>query len=698
SPVNQNLEYAGYPVGQEPCETSPPGPFMISICFPDAQPKNQCPVSSDPGGAQGSGIGHANGSAGQPAIQDPQGFVGDPVDLTSGTLRLAPTDVDLGGGLRFARHYASATTSAVAPMGRGWRHSLEWRLQRGTGTSSRALPYFIVWAPFRPPRIFLESYDGTEYLSNQGSGGSIEVDPDGTVHFVDENGTQADFNASDQLVALLIPGKDPIAVSSAGTTTTFSNGERSIAVTTYASGTNAGRVATVVASGETWSYGYDASQHLTSVTGPDLSTPSPSDTITWTYVYTTAASSGVVKRLDRTIGSTTTTIGSWTWSGTRVTAVDEPALEQALNLSYAVPQSNRLQTTVKNASNEMLAIIDSTDNRIATITNPSGPSAPVAGGPGAPVSFMAASLEMGETITTGRWRTKTDPNGNVTLFDLYDGKGRPGRIVEGWVDGLTNPGVFSADDSYARRREYTYHPTLDEPLAVTETSALTEVFGDKVTTFDFDDPLDPGDAPDVPNENPSEFLYARIESGKTLNASGAVVPVTATTQYTRDADGRVTSESGPRPESYTLHVYQAGTGYKTATRRYLDGPSSSYLETTFSDFDSRGNPETVTDPNGRVTEFTFDAAGRVKTMKPPFSGGDSTLTSTYDPDGNLTRVDFPPDSFSQPTFVRMGYDAKNRLTFLADAQGNAIVYERTGGRVTREALYAGFVDLSNRGT
>jgi YD repeat-containing protein len=109
---------------------------------------------------------------------------------------------------------------------------------------------------------------------------------------VDERGVQADFDPPDRLVALLVPGEPAIAVSYAGSTTTYSDGSRSIAVTTYASGTNAGRVSTVVAGGETWSYGYDASQNLTSVTGPDPSTPSPSDTITWTYVYTTPASSG----------------------------------------------------------------------------------------------------------------------------------------------------------------------------------------------------------------------------------------------------------------------------------------------------------------------------------------------------------------------------------------------------------------------
>jgi YD repeat-containing protein len=387
-------------------------------------------------------------------------------------------------------------------------------------------------------------------------------------------------------------------------------------------------------------------------------------------------SSGRVKRLDRTIGSTTTTIGSWTYgSGTpaRVIAADEPALEQALNFSYTVPETNRLQTTVKNSSNQTLAVFDSTNDMIRTVSNSSGPAAPVAGGAGVPVPFTGATIEMIEGRTTTRWETKTDPNGNVTLYANYDAHGRPGLIVEGWVDGTADPGVFSSDDTYARLRAYAYHPHLDEPLAITEESPLTGDF-DKVTIFDYDDPLDSGDDPDVPNENPTKLLYARIESGHTLDAEGEEVAVSAKTQFTYDTDGRVTSVVGPRPENYTLYTYQSGTGYRTAVRRYLDGPTSGYLETNFSDFDSRGNAGTVNDSNGRVTEFTYDAAGRVKTMKPPFTGGDSTITSTYDVDGNLTRVDFPDDSFAQDYYVRMGYDAKNRIEFLADAQGNAIVY------------------------
>jgi YD repeat-containing protein len=671
--------YGGYPVGQEPpCLSSLPGPVIANTCGDDDLP-NAC----------------KGGKRTANATMDPAGEVGDPVDLSSGALELTPTDVDLGRGLRFTRHYASPRT-LVGPMGRGWRHGLEWGLQRKT-VSSLALELFIVKPPLRTPVPFIHGNAGGPYFTGRQDSGSLSVDPDGMVHFRDGDGTEADFDAQDRIVALRIPGEPPIAVTYGADTTTFSNGAASLVLTYYSAGhTNAGRLASIVAGGETWSYTYDSYQKLLTVTGPDLSTASPSDTVVWTYGYTASGASGLVNRIDRTAGGVTTTIASWTYNGIRVSAADEPGLEQPLAFTYAFPEANRVRTTVKDASSQTLAVFDHTNDMLLSVTNPSGPGAPLPGGVGVPVPFVSATVELVDTSTNLRWRTKTDRNGNVTLYENYDDHGRPRSIVEGWVDGPGAPGVFSVDDTWARWREYTYHPVLDEPLTISEDSAIPGA-PDRVTIFDYDDPLAPGDSPAVPNESPTSRLYARIEQGSTLDASGAVVPVSATTRFTYDADGRVLSESGPRPENYTEHVYDSA-GNRTATRRYLNGPASAYLETTFASFDARGNPENVTDPNGRVTTFTYDAAGRVKTVTPPYAGGRSTITSSYDVDGNLVRIDFPNDSFGQPYFLRLGYDTKNRLTFLADSAGSAIVYERTGGRVTREALYSGFVDLANRGT
>jgi hypothetical protein len=107
-----------------------------------------------------------------------------------------------------------------------------------------------------------------------------------------------------------------------------------------------------------------------------------------------------------------------------VLTADEPALEQPLTFAYTVPETNRLQTTVKNASSQTLAVFDSTNDMIRTVANSSGPAAPVPGGPGVPVPFDEGTIETVSGATTLRWRTKTDPNGNVTLFEDYDAQGR----------------------------------------------------------------------------------------------------------------------------------------------------------------------------------------------------------------------------------------------------------------------------------
>jgi YD repeat-containing protein len=669
---NEWLSLTGQPVPEPGCWPygTGPAPSIADTCQPSKDDPPSCKVGQSTSNARGNG----------------SGLVGDPVDLTTGTLALDPVDADLGQGLRFARHYSSAATLQTA-MGKGWQHSLDWRLFRATAGS---FPVLLVKEPFQGGIGFVYSGTGSTYRTGLQSGGSLTVDGSGDAHYASATGVEADFDTLNRVVAIRRPAALPIAVSYGTDTATYSNGSQTLTLSFYPAGhANAGSVSTVSANGETWSYGYNSSQYLTSVVGPDPSTPSPSDTVLWSYIYTSSR----ITRVDRTDAAGTATLAAWAFSQGKVTSADEPALDQPLLFTHASPEANRLQTTVKDAAGQVLALFDSTNGAVTAVSNTSGPAAPVAGGPGVPVAFKAAT-------TLASWNflrnTETDQNGNVTLFANYDGHGRPQSIVEGWVDGPGAPGVFSVDDTWARWREYTYHPVLGEPLTITEDSVLSGA-PDRVTIFDYDDPLAPGDNPLVPNQNPTSRLYTRIEQGSTLDASGAVVAVSTATYFTYDADRRVTSESGPRPENYTQNLYDSA-GNRTATRRYLNGPVSGYLETTFSSFDARGNPQTVTDPNGRITTFTYDTAGRVKTVTPPYTGGGSTITSTYDVDGNLVRVDFPNDSFAQPYFVRMGYDTKNRLTFLADSAGNAIVYERTAGRVTREALYAGFVDLANRGT
>jgi YD repeat-containing protein len=616
-----------YSSGGFPCQSMQapgPGPAVGTTCGQKKTDPPACKV----------GLGSAD------ARKSTLGLVGDPVDLTSSTLSLDPVDVDLADGLRFARHYSSASTSATA-MGTAWRHSLDWKLSRKTIVAG--VSAYVVAPPMQEASAFVGS--GTSFVNNIVTGGSLSSDASG-FHFTGADGVQADFDNSNRLTAIRSPGELPITVTHGTNSSTFSRGSQALVVSLYPVGhANAGLVSSVAANGETWTYTYGAGNYLAAVVGPDPSTASPTDTATWTYTYATYYS--LLTRVDRSSSAGVVTLGQWAFTGIPLylTSADEAALEQPLVLSYVALGAGNFRATVKNASNQTLAVVDSTKGAVASVSNTSGPASPVAGGPGVPVPFKAVTF-----TDTFKFlpKTQTDQNGNVTLYENYDSDARPGRVVEGWIDGPTMPGVFSGDDTFASLVETTWHPVLREPLTESSPSVLPGG-GTHTTIFDYDDPAAPGDNPLLPNQAPTNRLYARTDQGYTLDASGAVVLAAYKTSFGYDSAGRVTSESGPRPENYTQYLYDAGTGYRTATRRYLNGPTSAYLETTSSSFDSRGNPQTITDPNGRATLYTYDSVGRVKTVTPPFSGASSTITFSYDLDGNLTRVDFPPDSFAQPS-------------------------------------------------
>jgi YD repeat-containing protein len=328
--------------------------------------------------------------------------------MTTGALSLDPVDVDLGHGLRFARHYASTFTDTTQ-MGAAWRHSLEWKLQRITlaGTAS----VYILRQPLQNPITF--SYNGSTFTTNLVTAGQMTSDAGG-FHFTSASGTQADFDTSYRVTAIRIPSELPISVTYGTNSVTYSNGISSIALTLYPSGDpNAGLVASVAAGGETWTYTYGAGKLLASVLGPDASTPSPSDTVTWTYTY----SGTLLTRVDRTSGAGTTTLGQWAFTSSRVTTANEQALEQPLSVSYYVPAAGKVKATVKNASGQVLALFDSTNGAVTSVTNTTGPAAPVAGGAGVPVPFKAVTFTNNYSYLN---KTQTDQNGNITLYENYD--------------------------------------------------------------------------------------------------------------------------------------------------------------------------------------------------------------------------------------------------------------------------------------
>ncbi|MCC6642210.1 MAG: RHS repeat protein, partial [Deltaproteobacteria bacterium] len=622
--------------------------------------------------------------------------IGDPVDVTTGNLEQMATDLDLGRGLAFTRHYASDEGSTTpSPLGPHWRSSLDWRLVYDAPDTT--VETALVWRPLGGSDLFLRFTSPITQTPSPWTGGTraqggVTGGPASGFVYTHRDGTRVYFGGQTrQLEKIEPPGEAPIVVGSTGSLTTFRQGEACFAVAR-----TAGRVESVASrpaascdtgpNDQLWTYAYDAAGCLATVTAhgyPGVAPPQgqTQGIVSWSYTYEDG-SCARLERVERAVNSVSSQISQWTYDAAgRVTSIDEPALDQKLSLAY--PDTAPTVTEVRNASGTaLLATVTAGANR-TRIESVSGP-----GGPGFTVPFKDATFTQGPGAAgapEGLWRTTIDLNDVKTLYEEHDTRGRPRFVTEGWRD-LNGNGVIDGTEAYERRREYTYHPRLDAPLTITQGSVLSPA-GNRVETSVYDPSID-------------RLVTRRLE-GFTLDANGAAIPFLDETTYGYDASARLTSISGPRPAQHTEIDYDPASGSRSALRRYLSGPGSGYLSWSFSSFDSHGNPQNVTDPNGRTTAFTYDGMGRVLTATPPYEGsGSTTLGFSYDVDGNLIRVDFPPDSAGNPVFLAFGYDAARPrlLQLLADSQGNAIVYTYENGRVQREQRFAGFTSLASPGT
>ncbi|MFN8990496.1 MAG: DUF6531 domain-containing protein, partial [Betaproteobacteria bacterium] len=105
--------------------------------------------------------------------------------------------------------------------------------------------------------------------------------------------------------------------------------------------------------------------------------------------------------------------------------------------------------------------------------------------------------------------------------------------------------------------------------------------------------------------------------------------------------------------------------------------------TSVLDYNGRGNPVRLLDPNGVEVDLTWDERGRLRTHR---TGGSTGATTTFDwrPSGELSRITRPDGSF-----LELAYDPARRLTGTVDNLGNRAVFtlDAAGNRL-REELFS----------
>ena len=205
---------------------------------------------------------------------------------------------------------------------------------------------------------------------------------------------------------------------------------------------------------------------------------------------------------------------------------------------------------------------------------------------------------------------------------------------------------------------------------------------------------------------------------KTINANGKVLvfeydalgrktkditPMAFETLYEYDANGNLkkltdaNAVAGLQPKnSYNATVYSEYDEFNRLTKTVdaLDG------ETSYT-YDLLGNVVTITDAEGRTTEFVYDGLARLREVIDPIqeTPTDKTVVFTYDEAGNvLTKT----DRIGRET--QYTYDHLNRLRitrFISDAKLEGRVYDMHGdltGLVNNDVTYIYAYDNQHRMT
>jgi RHS repeat-associated protein len=180
-------------------------------------------------------------------------------------------------------------------------------------------------------------------------------------------------------------------------------------------------------------------------------------------------------------------------------------------------------------------------------------------------------------------------------------------------------------------------------------------------------------------------------AGKTVSWSatyaGTSTGASAVTSYTYTGDGQVATETDPATtDAVTGYTHQQVTtftytldGLVAKTVASDEGTGADTSRTTVDAYNGDDELESVTDPAGGVTSYTYDAFGRKVSVTDP----DGNVTDyAYDADGNLattTLVGYTGNPAGPTTAANLvlesrAYDPADRLASVTDSMGRTTSY------------------------
>jgi len=593
-------------------------------------------------------------------------FGGKPVSLFSGMETFAPsTDLTLGSlyPIRITRSYNSKTTYD-SPLGYGWAINYDKRLYTYADNSATVRrecgkKYRFAW------------YSPSGFTSLSTDAGILVQNTDGTYSYTDIYGEKEHYDSQGRLVSMVDTKGNALVFSYTAATRDFLFGllpynlDQSTSLIVaydyhlskieekdasgnltgvrvdfhYDSGT--GRLVDMTDStGRTVSYDHDIIGNLISVAGLVGSSA---------YGYSNAGNYHLLTSIDEGSG-----VYVNTYTAGKVTRQTHGM--GIIDFEYLIPyQKTRMTTYIKDSSGSLL---NTQTKTVEFDTN------------GVPVkvtdTFGNITTYVRESTTRIREEGHADIVTGITTTTAYTYDSNGNTLTK----------TEAVGTSLEKMASYTYDPAYSKVQTTTILSVVNPALY-SVTTNSYD----------PANGN----LLTTTETG----FSGDGTPYMYTTTYGYDGAGHVTSIDGPRTDvtDLTSYVYDPTTGFLTSTTQPIIGT------TTYSNHDALGNPQTVTDPNGNSTTYTYDTNGRVSTVKAP---GDTNATQYFyvsgcSSCGGANKIDYILMPLGHK--IDYEYDDLSNLITIIDNAGNTInyTYDSEGNRLGEETRNINGVLINTQG-
>lgn len=249
--------------------------------------------------------------------------------------------------------------------------------------------------------------------------------------------------------------------------------------------------------------------------------------------------------------------------------------------------------------------------------------------------------------------TEYDANANIARYTDYDG-----TVTAYTYDlsrNLETQRIEASGTAMARTIQTEWHSAFRLPARVSEPL--------RRTTYAYDSA----------GNMLTKTIQATTDTNGAAGFNATLIGEPQVWTYTYDNFGRVLTTKGPRSgvNATTTFTYDDQGNLSTET-------NAAGHVTTYSNYDANGRAGRITDPNGLITDISYTPRGWISAM----TVGGETTSYDYDGAGQITQVTLPDGSAIYNT-----YDDAHRLTNVRDTLGNSITYvlDNMGNRISEQS-------------